>query len=521
MKTITKLRLLFILMLLIGLGSAGAAFWSARQADFHIARMSLAHQVHEQHLALSSHTYQLFKQYGDAFIIGDRDKGAGEAALTARIRQDIERIRTLVGEEIDLVGMEEVEELQVLAQIEQKIERLIVALERLSTSTTTFDDSFSSHWSELSRILDDDIDRDFYSLIEEMLAEEAEELEETRESVDRQLSFHQTLITILVIAAIVALLVCLRLLHQLISQPVEQLLTGIRRFSDGDLSKPIGLQGKDEFAEISETLDLMAEKLVERTEALASQNADLERAVEERTERLGRLLEEMRRSEAGRRRMLADVSHELRTPLTIIRGEAEIALRGEEKQPAVYREALLKAKEAADHTAHLVDDLLFIARNESGHARLRIDDMDLKAILSELAQNLEQADILSTDLDQAPMRGDADRLRQAALILLQNARQYGGDRITLRLDHSPRGYRVAVEDNGPGMSDAEKENAFQRFFRGSNAAERYADGVGLGLPVARSVVEAHGGTVSLEDRPGGGLVAVIDIPRQRPLKAVS
>jgi len=208
---------------------------------------------------------------------------------------------------------------------------------------------------------------------------------------------------------------------------------------------------------------------------------------------------------------------------TLIRGEADIALRGEPKTVNVYQEALGKVREAAEHTAHLVDDLLFIARNESGHARLRVDEVDLKELLLELPQNGSHPAELVTDLEAAPMQGDADRLRQVSMILLENARHYGGNAITIRLDRSPDGYRIAVEveDNGPGMSDVEKENAFARYFRGTNAAERYASGVGLGLPVARSIVEAHGGTIMLEDHEGGGLVAAVMLPRQRPLRAAS
>ena len=439
MRTINKLRLLFLLMLLIALSSAGAAMWSARQGAFHIERMSLAHKVYEASLSLSSHTYQLFKQYGDALIIGDRDEGEGEAALTTLIRADIESIRHLIGTEIDLVGVEEVEELDLLSEIEQKLEDLIAALELASGASTTLDDRFSSNWSGLSRILDDDIDRDFRSLIEEMLAEEAEEVEQTRASVEEELAFHRVLNAVLVATAIVTLIVCLWSLQRMITRPVERLLTGIRRFSDGDLGQPIALEGRDEFAEISNTLDLMAKRLGERTRDLTSQNADLERAVAERTERLERLLDEMKRAEASRRRMLADVSHELRTPLTIIRGEAEIALRGKQKSADTYREALVKAREAADHTAHLVDDLLFIARKESGHARLRIDGVDLKPVLEELSRNTVKPALFITEIERAPIRGDEERLRQAVLILLENARLYGGDSITLRLDHAPGG----------------------------------------------------------------------------------
>ena len=105
--------------------------------------------------------------------------------------------------------------------------------------------------------------------------------------------------------------------------------------------------------------------------------------------------------------------------------------------------------------------------------------------------------------------------------MLQNAQHYGAGAIMIRLDHGPGDYRIAVEDEGPGMSAMEKKDAFQRFFRGSNAADRYPEGTGLGLPVARAIVEAHGGTISLEDRPGGGLNSIITLPKQRQIEAAS
>jgi signal transduction histidine kinase len=107
-------------------------------------------------------------------------------------------------------------------------------------------------------------------------------------------------------------------------------------------------------------------------------------------------------------------------------------------------------------------------------------------------------------------------------ILLENARHYGGGgEIALGLDRATEGWRLSVADRGPGMSDAEKAGAFERFYRGPQAADRYGEGVGLGLPVAKSIVEAHGGTLTLEDRDGGGLVAVVMLPLTPKLRLVS
>lgn len=523
MKLVTKLNLFFALMLGISLGGAALSVWSAQQANFQIERMNLARDSYEAHLSLSNHTYQLFKQYGDALIIGDLDDGAAENELITEIRADIARIRLIIGAEIDLVGEEEIEELAALAEIEVKIEELIAALDTIVRSSSV--DEFSTNWVGLSQILDSGIDRDFRGMIEAALEEESEEVTEVREQSEAQLVLYQSMAAAFSIIAIIAAFTSLWAIRQRLSRPMAQLLDGVRRFSDGDLDHRINLEGRDELAGIGTTLDMMAERVAEKTQTLASQNAELERSVAERTQQLERLLNEAKRSEINRRRMLADVSHELRTPLTIIQGEADIALRGKEKNPDIYREALVRTRDAATHTARLVDDLLFVARNDAGVARLAIEELDLRTLLRDVSQTYGQSAGQSaqmlTDLEKAPIRGDGGRLRQAILVLLDNAHHHGGNDIVIRLDQAPGGYRIAVEDNGPGMSDADKESAFQRFFRGSNAAERYDGGVGLGLPVALSIIEAHGGTIKLEDGPDGGLVASIIVPNQPKLKAVS
>ena len=102
--------------------------------------------------------------------------------------------------------------------------------------------------------------------------------------------------------------------------------------------------------------------------------------------------------------------------------------------------------------------------------------------------------------------------KRQILILLENASRYGGEQVTLRLDKAVGGYRIAVEDNGPGMTEEERSRAFQRYFRGSNAASHYSEGVGLGLPVAKSIIDAHGGSISIDERDGGGLIVAFTLP---------
>ena len=519
MTLVTRLRLLVAGLLMLSLSGTALSLWSVREAVFELERVNLAHGVYDGYLSLSSHTYQLFKQYGDALLVGNRDLGLQKNNLIDEIRADIAGIRRLIGEEIDFVGEEEIEELELVAAIEIKLEQLITGLERIAANPSA--DTPATHWQQLSRMLDDDIDRDFRAIIEEALAGEQDEVAETRAAAHARLVRYQRLALAFAALGLAAVVGSIWVLHRGITHPAERLLAGAMRFSEGDFDHRIRLGDASAFGLIGDTLDRMAESLAAESTALASQNAELDDLIRRRTRKLESLLGGAKRADANRRRMLADVSHELRTPVTIIKGEADVALRGASKAPEVYRDALVRTRDAAEHTAQLIDDLLFVARSEAGEVRLRLEQVELVGLLDDVVRTFDPEVELAVDLAHAVIRGDAGRVRQAVLVLLDNARRHGGAHVRLRLDATPDGYRVAVEDDGPGMSDIEKAQAFQRFFRGSNATARYGDGLGLGLPIALAVAEAHGGSVMLEDRPEGGLVAALLLPRRPRLQAVS
>ncbi len=519
MRIVNLVNLFAITMLMLSLGGAAIAIWTAGRAEFFNQRITLAHNSYERHLLLASNTYQLFKQYGDAMMIGDRDLGSGEAELIGRTRANISDIRGIIGEEIDLVGEEEIEELELLSRIEIKIEELIVKFEAIIAGQSL--DTPSQTWAMLSTVLDDEIDRDFRAMIADALEEELEEVGETREEAMAHTVFANRITYGFAVLAIAVTLCALWSYRGQITAPLGHLMCGVRSFAAGRFDTPIQVAGRNEIAEVGQVLDDMATQVEARTRALTDHNLELERAVRDRTDDLQRMLVKAQTSEANRRQLLADVSHELRTPLTIIQGESDIALRGGDKTAQEYRDALCRARDAAAHTARLVDDLLFISRKEAGGARLALQHLDLEVLLADTVAMMHGDVPILSDVDAAPTIGDPLRLRQCIIALLQNARHHGGTEIVVRLDHTPAGYRIAVEDDGPGMSDAEKERAFERFFRGPNATANYVEGSGLGLPVVRSIAEAHGGAAWLENRPGGGMIAAIAVPKRPMLKAVS
>jgi len=531
MRLISKLHLAFGLMLCIAFCSSALTVWSAQQAAFYLERTHLAHQVYETYLALSSHTYQLFKQFGDAMLLGDRDRDTSEAALLENLRADIALIRQLIAQEIQMVGEEEIEELEVLARIEQYIQELLAEYRGILDSRQT--DPDAQYQQRLATMLDVQIDQDLNQLIEEAVKEEAEEVHENRQETAVRLKFFQLMALVFGFVAATATMISVRTLRRDIKQPIERLLDGAAALSRGELKHRIEAGGPLELGNVARAFNRMASEISNRemalsqtNEQLSVSNTRLEKAVAHRTSELKRLLDTLKGSEANRRRLLADVSHELRTPLTIIRGEADIALRGQSKPPEIYREALGRCRDAANHTARLVDDLLFVARREAGETRLKVEAVELVSLLQRFVnehRSFPEGNVVTfaSTVDNAPIRGDEGRIRQVVLILLENALRYGGKEIGVRLDRAHTGFIVTVSDNGPGMAEEELAHAFERFFRGSNASDRYSQGTGLGLPVAKAIVEAHGGKISLTSPASQGLNVSFILPSRPPLKAVS
>ncbi|MCG8359247.1 MAG: ATP-binding protein [Kiloniellales bacterium] len=525
LRYLTKLTLSFSGLLAIALVCAFMAFWSARSAEHHLERSRLAHRVHEQYLALSSHTYQLFKQFGDALLIGDRDEGRGEAALLKEIRTDISTLRVLIAEEVKLVGEEEIEELELLAQIERQIEFLLREFSRLQHSANTGDPS--SFEARLSEILDEEIDSDFQALLAEALAEEQEEVAETEAEMRAAVALYERAAVLAGLIAAVTAIFGILLLRSALTKPLQRLLRGAEAVGQGDLSHRIDAPGDTELDRVAQAFNQMTAKVAERQDFLSASRDALEQEISRRTAQLEKLLKTLQQTESNRKRLLADVSHELRTPLTIIRGEADVALRSGDRKIEEYREVLMRTREAADHTARIVDDLLFVARQESDEVRIQPREVDLAELVERTVEAGRALDDIAKSVTYeaavapAKLRADPRRVQQVVTILLENALRYGGQEVHVRLDQTPGGYAVTVADDGPGLTEDELDHVFERFFRGSNAAIRYDGGAGLGLPVAKAIVEAHGGRIALTSAPGEGVQARFTLPSRPRLAAAS
>jgi PAS domain S-box-containing protein len=208
-------------------------------------------------------------------------------------------------------------------------------------------------------------------------------------------------------------------------------------------------------------------------------------------------------------------AHELKTPLTSLKGFAQLLQRGVGGQRAL--DIILQQ---VDHLNLLVDDLLDVARLESGRIAIHTSDTDLRMVIDRaIEQVLAYNPSHSIELEQVdhPIMGtwDGRRLEQVMSNLLSNAIIHapGSKRILVRVSEESNGVRTTVRDFGPGISPAAMSNLFGRFYRVDNPTGRGVDGMGLGLYICRIIIEAHGGTIQVASKLGEGCAFTFTLPR--------
>jgi len=239
-------------------------------------------------------------------------------------------------------------------------------------------------------------------------------------------------------------------------------------------------------------------------------------------------LTETERMEKTRRDFIANVSHELRTPLTSIQGYAETLLDGSSENHA--REFLEIIRKNASRMSRLTEDLLTLARVESGEQRFDIQPVPPAELLRDAVESFQEVarahgmELLVEDFSQGEVSADREAIHQVFSNLLDNAIKYAASSRRLVLGARPvdRGLEFYVRDFGPGISSEHLPRLFERFYRVDKARSRESGGTGLGLAIAKHIVLAHGGSIRAESELNHGSVFLFSLPLTTKLeRAVS
>lgn len=216
------------------------------------------------------------------------------------------------------------------------------------------------------------------------------------------------------------------------------------------------------------------------------------------------------------RDFVADVSHELRTPLTTVRGNLELLRRDPPLPPRDQADILADMVEESDRLIRLVNNLLILARADAGRS-LHRQPVPLQPVVEQICAQGRQLDsrreIVATVPDLCVL-GDPDALKQVLLIVLDNAIKYSSGPIQVAAEAVGDRVDVRIQDRGPGIAPGQLEHVFDRFYRG-DAGSKVA-GFGLGLSIARSLLEDQGGAITIDSQPGHGSTVWVQLPLAPP-----
>jgi heavy metal sensor kinase len=220
------------------------------------------------------------------------------------------------------------------------------------------------------------------------------------------------------------------------------------------------------------------------------------------------------------KRFIADASHELRTPLAVLRGETEVALE-QERATAEYQESLALIKDEAERLSRIVENLFMLARQPVDAPSMIREAVRLDELVVDCAR---AAGVLATQkglrlkiegsLRAMTVNGDDEMLKRMLLNLLDNAVKYtpAGGEISIALESQNGDAQIIVEDTGIGIPAEDQPRIFDRFYRVDKARSRALGGAGLGLSIARWIVEGHGGSLSVESTVGRGSLFKVELP---------
>ncbi|MFI5266034.1 MAG: ATP-binding protein [Chloroflexota bacterium] len=288
----------------------------------------------------------------------------------------------------------------------------------------------------------------------------------------------------LLIAGIVVILVT-----RMGLRPLREMGHTAHRIADGDLSQRVREdQAMDEVGDMAKAFNYMAERLQNAWQA--------------------------------QRQFAADASHELRTPLTSIAGYIDVLNKGAKDDPATLSRVLRSMRGEVDRMTRLVRDLVSLARLDAGD-ELRLERLDLTRLVEDV---YEQAKALAPSReinlranDSAWVEVDVDRMRQVLLNLADNAIKYTPPEahINFAVQRYDSIAQVSVADNGPGIPAVDRAHLFDRFYRADQSRTREKGGAGLGLAIAKKIVDAHRGSISVAAPAEGGTVFSVRLPLAR------
>lgn len=535
-----RLSLAFAALVALVCIQAALVYWGSQRVNDYAQHSRLASDIQSELLDLSANKQRLRVWAMQRLMNADAQPAQRERlvaamyASTANLEDLVRRDLALWNELVRREGVSMPAEVPQLVGVTELLHDNIKAVEARLAQLEPLEQGadFPALWGELTQVFDMARGRDLRELINGAVAHQRAAVPVARAATERGLdALRGQAIGLALITLAVAAALALHLARRL-QRPLDRLLAGTQALQAGALHHRVATGSNDEFDRVAQHFNAMAAELQQHRALADAARRGLEDAVQARTQELSAAHATLQSLDQRRRQLFADLGHELRTPATAIRGEAEIALRGGDKPVDEYRQTLARIVGGVDQLTRVIQDLLLIARAEADQLVMHTAPVDLRSLLGDAAEQAAAlgashgvqvqwlADAHEGDgaiaLPDGPITvyADADRLRQALVIVLDNAVRYSaaGATVRVRLLGVADGVEVLVRDEGIGIDADEMPRVFERFVRGRRARAHRADGTGIGLSIAQAIVQAHHGVIHVDSVPGQGTVVRIALP---------
>ena len=525
-----KLVWAFISLCSLILLQAGTMYWLVQTAQTHEKRSHVAHDMLIRYTDISADKQRLKVWYAQLLLTGQAPEATREQLLV-NINANIQALRRLSSQQVEMQqhagdvanGLNDMDTLTVLEQNFSNFSQRVV----LSLSDRKLENK-EQIWHEVLGIFDMANTRDVRLFIAAAIKQHTQLYRQAEEDANAVIRSSNMVRAVMIFLTCAATLLMASYFARTLKQPLDDLLLSTQRLQAGhfDLGQPVVVRQRssDEFGQLAQSFNAMALEIHNTRLRDKAKNELLEAAVQERTVQLTRANLELQQADIQRRQLFAGLSHELRTPATAILGEAEIALRGQDKPAADYRLSLGNIASTTRQLAQRINELLLLAREQSQATRVDLALVPLLPILQEAlgqARSLAQGHALVVNASEheaavadLQVKTDALKLLQTLMTLYDNAVRYTpeGGMVQTQVKASATAVEVSITDSGIGLLAAEAADVFKRNFRGTQARLMRSDGAGLGLTLAKTLADELGITLSLQNHAGGGCRATLCIP---------
>ena len=269
--------------------------------------------------------------------------------------------------------------------------------------------------------------------------------------------------------------------------PIKAMTETVREISINQLDRRLEVSGpKDELKDLAQTFNEMLDRIQESVE---QQN-----------------------------RFVSDASHELRTPISVIQGYTNLLARWGKDDPKVLEESISALRSEAESMNHLIEELLFLAREDSGRLKINKEKFKLSSVIDEVLYETSLIDtnhvITSEKKEEFFINADRKLIKEAVRIFMDNSIKYTppGGKITLNCYTKRNKAVISIEDTGVGISKADLPNIFNRFYRADQSRTKETGGTGLGLTIAKLIIDNHNGKISVWSEENEGTIFRIELP---------